>query len=120
LAEEIESKGLKILKNIQTQWISMLAPSKKLVSKYKFVVMKMSKDLPINPIATTDYELFCDVKTMMGLTCVLPMLEEVQNLNKLAQNKNCFICDFVATIKLIQVDLYNLYVNPKFFSHDQF
>jgi hypothetical protein len=39
--------------------------------------MKMSKDLPINPIVATNYELFCDVKTMMKLTCVLPMLEEV-------------------------------------------
>jgi hypothetical protein len=58
--------------------------------------MKMSKDLPTKPIVATNYELFCDVKTVMGLTCVLPMSEEVQNLNKLAQNKDCFICDFVA------------------------
>jgi hypothetical protein len=81
----------------------------------------MSKDLPTNPIVATNYELFCDVKTMMGLTCVLPMLEEMQNLNKLAQNKYCFICDFVAIVKHIQVDLYNLYVNPEqHFSQDQF
>jgi hypothetical protein len=112
LAEIIESRGLKILKNIQTRWISMLAPSKKLVFEYKFVVMKMSKDLPTNPVVAINYELFCDVKTLMGLTCVLVMLEEMQNLNKLAQKKNCFICDFAATIKLTQVDLYNLYVNP--------
>jgi hypothetical protein len=83
--------------------------------------MKMFKDLPTNPIVATNSELFCDVKTMMGLTCVLPMLEEVQNLNKLVQNRDCFICDFVATVKLAQVDLYNLYVNhEQHFSHDQF
>jgi hypothetical protein len=46
--------------------------------------MKMSKDLPINLVVATNYELFCDVETMMGLTYVLPMLEVVQNLNKLA------------------------------------
>jgi len=51
----------------------MLAPSKKLVFEYKSFVMKMSKDLPINIVDATNYELFCDVETMMGLTFVLPM-----------------------------------------------
>ncbi len=46
------------------------------------------------------------------------MLEVVQSL-KLAQNIYCFICDFVAIAKLIQLDLYNLYVDPeRHFSHD--
>ncbi len=55
----------------------MLAPSKILVFEYKFVVMKLFEDLPTNHVATTNYELFCDVETMMGLTCVLLMLEVV-------------------------------------------
>jgi hypothetical protein len=46
--------------------------------------MKMSKDLPTNHVVATNYELLCDVETMMGLTCVLPMLEAMQNLNNLA------------------------------------
>ncbi len=62
----------------------MLPPFKRLVSEYRSVVMKMSKDLPTNHVVTINYELRCDVETMMGLTCVLPMLEIVQNLNKLA------------------------------------
>jgi hypothetical protein len=77
LVEVIDSKGLKILKNIRTQWISMLAPSKRLVDEYKFVVMKMFKDLPTNPVVATNHELFYDVEIMMGMTCVLPMLEVV-------------------------------------------
>jgi hypothetical protein len=98
----------------------MLAPFKRLVFEYKYV-MKMFKDLLINHVATTNYELFCDVETVMGLTCVLPMLEVVQSLSKVAQNKNYFICDFVVAMKLTRVDLYNLYVDLKsHFSHDQF
>ncbi len=90
----------------------MLASSKRLAYEYKTVVMKMSKDILINLIATTNYELFCDVETMMGPICVLPMLEAMQSLNKLAQNKYYFICDFVASFKLMShVDLYNLYVD---------
>jgi predicted glycosyltransferase involved in capsule biosynthesis len=60
----------------------------------------MSEDLPTNHVATTNYELFCDVETMMRLTCVLPMLEAVQSLNKLAQNINYFIFYFVVVVKL--------------------
>jgi len=37
------------------------------------------------------YELLRDVKIVMGLTCVLPMLEIMQSLNKLAQNKDTII-----------------------------
>jgi len=62
----------------------MLAPSKRLVFEYKFVVMKMSKDLPTIHIVAINYELFCDVETMLRLTCVLFMLEAVQSLSKLA------------------------------------
>lgn len=46
-----------------------------------------------------------DVEIVLGLTCVLHMLEVVQSLNKLAQNEEYFICDFVEIVKLIQVDL---------------
>jgi len=77
----------------------MLAPSKRLVFEYKFIIMKMFENLPTNLIVATNYELLCDVGTMMGLTCMWPMLEVVQSLNKLAQNKDRFICDFVATMK---------------------
>jgi hypothetical protein len=99
----------------------MLALSKRLVFEYKFVVMKMFEDLPNNLVIATNYELLCDVETMMGLTYVLPMLEIVQKLNKLTQNKKCFICDFVVVAKLTQVDLYNLCVDLEHhFSHDQF
>ncbi len=95
----------------------MLTQSKRFVFEYKSVVMKLLEDLPTNHVAATNYELLCDVETMMGLTCVLLMLEAVQNLNKLVQNKDCFISDFVASMKLIQVDIYNLYVDLKSHFH---
>jgi hypothetical protein len=83
--------------------------------------MKMSKDLLTNLVVATNYESLCDVETMMGLTCVLPMLEAVQSLNKLAQNTNYFNSDFVVSFKLTShVDLHSLYVDlERHFSHDQ-
>jgi hypothetical protein len=53
----------------------------------------------INPIV--NYELLCDVEIMMGLIFVLPMLDVTQNLDKLVQNKDYFICGFVIAIKLV-------------------
>ncbi len=82
-----------------------MAPFKRLVYEYRFVFTEMLKNLPINHVVANNYELICDVETMMGLSYVLAMLEVVQNLNKLAQNKNYFICDFVAIMKLTQVYL---------------
>jgi hypothetical protein len=55
----------------------MLALSKRLVFEYKSVVTKMYEDLPTNHVVTNNYELLCDVETIMRLTCVLPMLEVV-------------------------------------------
>jgi hypothetical protein len=82
------------------KWISMLAPSKRMFGKYKTLMGKMSDDVANNAVTNTNYELLCDVETIMGLTCVLLMLEAVQNLNKLAQNKDTFICDFVSAVML--------------------
>ncbi len=61
--------------------------------------------------ARTNYELLCNVEIVMGLTCVLPMLEVIQSMSKLVQNKDTFICDYVAAVKLGQVELYTMYVD---------
>jgi len=44
------------------------------------------------------YELLCDVEIVMGLTCMLPMLEIVQSLNKLVQNRANIIWHFVSIV----------------------
>jgi hypothetical protein len=64
-----------------------------------------------NAVANINYELLCDVETVMGLTFVLPMLEAVQYLSKLAQYKDIFICDFVLAVKLCQFKIYTMYVD---------
>jgi hypothetical protein len=75
LVEVIESKGLKFLKNIKMKWISILASFKQMVKEYKTSVVKMNDDVVSNEVINNNYELLYDVETIMGLTCVLPMLE---------------------------------------------
>jgi hypothetical protein len=49
------------------------------------------------------YKLLCDVEIVMGLTCVLPMLEVVQSLNKFAQNRDIFLWDFVSIVLVLSI-----------------
>jgi hypothetical protein len=43
----------------------------------------MGDDMAKNAFAKNKYELLCDCDIVLGLTCVLPMLEAVQSLSKL-------------------------------------
>jgi hypothetical protein len=46
-----------------------------MLRKYKTLVVKMNDDFVNNVNVKTNYEFLCDVETIMGLSCVLPMLE---------------------------------------------
>ncbi len=74
----------KILKNIKTQWMSMLSPCKRMLNEYQMLVVKMVEDNVNIVIVKANYELIYDVETLLGLACVLPLLELVQGLFKFA------------------------------------
>jgi hypothetical protein len=42
-------------------------------------------------LQSNNYELLCDYETIMVLSCVLPMLEAMQGLLKLAQGIDTFV-----------------------------
>jgi hypothetical protein len=44
LAEEMDSKGLKLLRNVQTRWISLLDPLRRVLSQYRGVMGEMVQD----------------------------------------------------------------------------
>jgi hypothetical protein len=52
----METKGLKLLINVKTKWISMLSPTKRVMAKYKTLLMKMALDMDVNFQATTNFE----------------------------------------------------------------
>jgi hypothetical protein len=107
----MEKIGLKILQNVKTWWISMLEPLKQVMTKYKTLIMKISQDNA--SIAQAEYKtlimeisqdnasiaqarfnliLFCDLPLLLGLSCLLPLLEAVNALIKFAQGRDIFIC----------------------------
>ena len=44
LAQQLESKGLKMLKNVKTRWMSCLPPIRRLLAEYKGVIAMMVAD----------------------------------------------------------------------------
>jgi hypothetical protein len=61
----------------------MLSPSKRVFSEYKALVVKMVEDSVIIDTSKTNYELLCDLETLLGLSCITPMLELVQGVRRL-------------------------------------
>jgi hypothetical protein len=83
----------------------MLSPSKRILNEYKTLV----EDSVIVHITKTNYELLCDLETLMGLFCIIPLLESAHGLSKFAKSQQTLICDFIYTLKLCEVDLFTMY-----------
>jgi hypothetical protein len=77
LAQLLEIKGNKLLCNVKTRWIFMLSHAKRVLAKYKSLMLKMNGDLATIETSRPTLEFLCDVKVVLGLMCIMPMLEVV-------------------------------------------
>jgi hypothetical protein len=85
LVEVMERQRNKILHNVKTRWISMLNLAKKVLAKYKTFLMKKAMDNPTNHQVKLNYEHLCDLQTLLGLACILLLLESIRAFIKFAQ-----------------------------------
>ncbi len=76
----LETKGLKLLRNVNTQWISMLSLLKCVLAQYKSLVVKMHYDCVKSKYVHDNFELLCDLNLILDLPCVMPILEVVHSL----------------------------------------
>jgi hypothetical protein len=76
----------------------MLCPMKKVFVDYKTILIVHMNNL--NRVVTTKtkfLEYFCDIEVVLGLICIMPMLEVVHALIKFAHAHD--MCDFVTIVK---------------------
>jgi hypothetical protein len=73
----------------------MLKPLKRVMAEYQTLIMNMSQDSVSVAQAMFNLDLFCDFHMLMGLSCLLPLLESVNALIKFTQRWDIFIYDFV-------------------------
>jgi hypothetical protein len=112
LANLVETKGLSILRNVKTRWISLLEPLKRVLGEYKTLIVKMYEDAVVKQpemtvkqtaareSARSNYDLLCDVGTLLALSCILPLLESVNSLMKFSHSNHVFMSDYVAAVKI--------------------
>jgi hypothetical protein len=102
----------------------MLAPSMQLMNKYRPLLVKLHQDAIVKKpkkIATKAYSGLTDVKIVVGLACLLPMLKVTNALMKAAQHNEVFVCDYLVRVKTLQNDLADMYVEPRIrFTHGPF
>jgi hypothetical protein len=55
LAELTETKGLKMLRNVETRWVSLIEPLRWLLSEYRYLIYKMIADLEENDKAEVNF-----------------------------------------------------------------
>ena len=83
------------MRNVKTQWISVLEPLNWIMQEYKILIVKMAEDAAIkNPNAKekeasakarNNLHLLCDLGTLLALLCLTPLLESVESLIKFVQ-----------------------------------
>lgn len=47
LADLMETEGRRMLRNVKTQWLSLLEPLKRVMGEYKTLIVKMCEDVAI-------------------------------------------------------------------------
>jgi hypothetical protein len=117
LVDLMETKGNKMLRNVDTRWISMRSPAKRVTSEYTTLMVKMGFDMASGPGqrsnagAGDNFDYLVDIEVLLSLACFIPLLDAVHYLIKLSQARDIFICDFMQAIKLCQEELARKFVD---------
>jgi hypothetical protein len=90
----------------------MLLPTKRVLPEYHALVLKMHRDVDTITQVAHNLKLLCDLEVVLALSCIMPMLEGLNELMKFSQSQKCFVCDFVVVMKLCQTNLYYQYNDP--------
>jgi len=81
----------------------------------------MTLGAPTITFAKSNLSLMTNVKMLLGLNAIMPLLEEVHSLIKFSQLHDMFVCDFIATMKICEMDVYMMYYdNHNYFQGDMF
>jgi hypothetical protein len=94
----------------------MLAPAVRLMNEYKPLLLKLHEDATVRKpkkIAVKCYNGLTDVQIILGLSCIIPILRLTNQLMKYGQRNDVFVCDYLASVKRLQRDLSQIYIEEK-------
>jgi hypothetical protein len=67
----------------------MLLPTKRVLPEYHALVWKMHQDVDTITQVAHNLELLCDLEVVLALSCIMPMLEGLNELMKFSQFQEC-------------------------------
>jgi hypothetical protein len=67
----------------------MLLPTKRVLPEYHALVLKMHQDVDTITQVAHNLELLCDLEVVLALSCIMPMLEGLNELMKFSQFQEC-------------------------------
>jgi hypothetical protein len=77
----------------------MLSPAKKALSKYRPLLIEMVENQKELVVAQTNLICYLTSLCLLGLVCLLPLLETMHTIIYFLQQIYVFVCDYMATIK---------------------
>jgi hypothetical protein len=91
----------------------MLSLANRVLVKYNYLMVRMNDDLGTIEATRPTIEFLCGVEVILGFMCIMPTLEVINDLIKLSQSRDTFVCDFVGAVKMCCADLHTLYYDPE-------
>ncbi len=80
----------------------MISHVKHVLFEYRTFLMKMALDAPTIASTESTLCLLTDVKTLLGLNVIMPLLEVVHSLIKFSQLHDVFMCAFITIMKFVK------------------
>ena len=99
LAEVLETKGLKILRQVKTKWLSVMSPAIKVMNEYKTLVVKMMEDEQAVDAAKTSFQHLVDIQIVVSLSCFIPILKSLHQLKQLGQKRHIYISNYLDALR---------------------
>ena len=84
----------KRLKDVDTRWISLKEPTERLFNEYPSLVGVMYEHRSSVEKTQTLLFLLTDIKTLLTLAGIIPVLHEMNNLMKMAQSHTMYIVEY--------------------------
>ena len=100
----------KLLKDVDTRWISPKGPAERLFNEYASLVGVMYEHHSSVEKSQNLLFLLTDIETLLTLAGFLHMLHEMNNLVKMAQSHTMYIAEYTRARKLTCIALDNFYI----------
>jgi hypothetical protein len=81
------------------------------MNEYRTLLVRMQQDTTLKNAkqhvknATTCLDHLTDIQVVVSLSAILPMLRLAKNFIKYAQKQDAFVCDFLAAIQVLKIQL---------------